>query len=80
MGTVHVPASKFVCLVRGLVSQPLTPRRYYGAQTARSLINFSIGKDVMPTSIIRAFGILKQVAAAAIRNPSIFIATFAGRG
>jgi fumarate hydratase class II len=37
--------------------------KYYGAQTARSLINFSIGKDVMPTSIIRAFGILKQGAA-----------------
>ena len=37
--------------------------RYYGCQTARSLINFDIGDDVMPRGIIRAFGILKQAAA-----------------
>ena len=37
--------------------------RYYGAQTARSMINFNIGNDVMPRSLIRAFGILKQAAA-----------------
>ncbi len=37
--------------------------KYYGAQTARSLINFDIGDDVMPRSLIRAFGILKQAAA-----------------
>src|SRR3989454_3631494 len=37
--------------------------RYYGAQTARSLIHFAIGKDVMPPEIIRAFGILKKAAA-----------------
>jgi len=37
--------------------------RYFGAQTARSLVNFDIGDDTMPRSIIRAFGILKQAAA-----------------
>ena len=37
--------------------------RYYGAQTARSLIHFDIGHDVMPRELIRAFGILKQAAA-----------------
>tara|TARA_B100000459_G_scaffold79833_1_gene44544 strand:+ start:3545 stop:5143 length:1599 start_codon:yes stop_codon:yes gene_type:complete len=37
--------------------------RYYGAQTARSLINFDIGEDRMPRPVIRAFGILKQAAA-----------------
>ena len=37
--------------------------RYFGAQTARSLINFDIGTDTMPPSVIRAFGILKQAAA-----------------
>jgi len=37
--------------------------RYYGCQTARSLINFDIGEDTMPLSVIRAFGILKQAAA-----------------
>src|SRR5216684_1960322 len=34
--------------------------RYYGAQTARSLIHFAIGKDTMPSELIRAFGILKK--------------------
>ena len=33
--------------------------RYYGAQTARSLIHFDIGKDTMPPELIRAFGIRK---------------------
>src|SRR5882724_8871251 len=37
--------------------------RYYGAQTARSLIHFAIGKDTMPPDLIRAFGILKKAAA-----------------
>src|SRR6202051_1576851 len=37
--------------------------RYYGAQTARSLIHFAIGKDLMPPELIRAFGILKKSAA-----------------
>jgi len=37
--------------------------RYYGAQTARSLIHFAIGKDVMPAKLIGAFGILKKAAA-----------------
>lgn len=37
--------------------------RYYGAQTARSLIHFDIGDDVMPRELIRAFGILKKAAA-----------------
>lgn len=45
----------------GIVEVPAD--RYYGAQTARSLINFKIGDDIMPRSIIRAFGILKQSAA-----------------
>src|SRR5256885_4480446 len=37
--------------------------RYYGAQTARSLIHFAIGKDTMPAELIRALGILKKAAA-----------------
>ncbi len=36
---------------------------YYGAQTARSLMNFKIGTERMPREIIRAFGILKKAAA-----------------
>jgi fumarate hydratase, class II len=37
--------------------------RYYGAQTARSLIHFHIGTDTMPRELIRAFGVLKKAAA-----------------
>ena len=37
--------------------------RYYGAQTARSLIHFAIGKDLMPPELIGAFGVLKKAAA-----------------
>jgi len=37
--------------------------RYYGAQTARSLIHFDIGRDTMPSELICAFGILKKAAA-----------------
>jgi len=42
--------------------------RYYGAQTARSLIHFAIGKDTMPPDLIRAFGILKKAAALVNRD------------
>jgi fumarate hydratase class II len=38
---------------------------YWGAQTARSLIHFAIGHDVMPRSVIRAIGVLKRAAAEA---------------
>ena len=37
--------------------------RYYGAQTARSLIHFRIGHETMPKSMVRAFGIIKKSAA-----------------
>lgn len=37
--------------------------KYYGAQTARSLLHFSIGRDRMPSELIRSFGILKKAAA-----------------
>jgi fumarate hydratase class II len=37
--------------------------RYYGAQSARSLIHFDIGDDVMPAEVIKAMGTLKKAAA-----------------
>src|SRR5690606_34394099 len=37
--------------------------KYYGAQTARSLMNFDIGGEKMPLEIVHAFGILKKAAA-----------------
>jgi len=39
--------------------------KYYGAQTARSLINFPIGVETMSPAIIRALGIIKRSAALA---------------
>ena len=37
--------------------------KYYGAQTARSLVHFKIGGDRFPREIIRALGVLKKAAA-----------------
>ena len=42
---------------------PVPADRYYGAQTARSLINFPIGTERMPVPLIRALGFIKQAAA-----------------
>jgi fumarate hydratase class II len=39
--------------------------KYYGAQTARSLVNFRIGTERMPAEVIRTFGIVKKAAALA---------------
>ncbi len=50
----------------GKIEVPLD--RYYGAQTARSLIHFAIGKDTMPPELIRAFGVLKKAAALVNRD------------
>lgn len=36
---------------------------YWGAATARSLIHFRIGKEKMPASLVKAFGIIKRAAA-----------------
>ncbi|WP_419914084.1 class II fumarate hydratase [Hoeflea sp.] len=37
--------------------------KYYGAQTARSLINFPIGGETLPRPLISALGVIKQAAA-----------------
>jgi len=44
---------------------PVPQDRYYGAQSARSLINFKIGTETMPAPLIRALGIVKMSAARA---------------
>jgi fumarate hydratase, class II len=46
--------------------------RYYGAQTARSLIHFAIGDDLMPRAILRGFGILKKAAATVNHDLGLF--------
>lgn len=42
--------------------------RYWGAQTARSLIYFPIGELTMPSQVIQALGLLKQAAAEVNRD------------
>ncbi len=42
---------------------PVPKDRYYGAQTARSLIHFDIGADRMPLEVVHAFGTLKKACA-----------------
>src|SRR5476651_2408478 len=42
---------------------PVPNDRYYGAQTARSLIHFDIGHDRIPLEVIHAFGVLKKACA-----------------
>ena len=37
--------------------------KYYGAQTVLSLCHFSIGRDLMPQELIKAFCIWKKAAA-----------------
>ncbi|MGH7727214.1 MAG: class II fumarate hydratase [Vulcanimicrobiaceae bacterium] len=52
---------------------PVPADRYYGAQSARSLIHFEIGegawpRDVMPREVIRAMALLKKAAALVNRD------------
>jgi fumarate hydratase class II len=47
---------------------PVPNDRYYGAQTARSLIHFDIGKDTIPLEVIHAFGVLKKACALVNRD------------
>lgn len=39
--------------------------KYYGAQTARAVENFKIGREFMPLDLIRAYGLIKSAAAQA---------------
>jgi fumarate hydratase class II len=52
--------------------------RYWGAQTQRSLLYFSIGHDNMPREVIRAMGILKKAAAEVNRDLGMLPAEKAG--
>ncbi|TFE72930.1 class II fumarate hydratase [Methylacidiphilum caldifontis] len=45
----------------GEVSVPAD--KYYGAQTARSLMHFAIGEEKMPLEVIRALALIKKAAA-----------------
>src|ERR1700761_4181586 len=45
----------------GMIEVPAD--RYWGAQTQRSLIHFSIGNDHMPAAVYHAYGYVKKAAA-----------------
>ncbi len=47
--------------------------KYYGAQTARSLMNFKIGGDRFPRELIRALGILKKLLRLQTKNLEHFL-------
>jgi fumarate hydratase class II len=42
--------------------------KFWGAQTARSLINFRIGTETMPPPLVRALGTIKRAAALANKD------------
>ncbi len=44
---------------------PVPHNVYWGAQTARSLIHFDIGEDILPPEMVKALGILKKACALA---------------
>jgi fumarate hydratase class II len=43
----------------------LPAESYYGAQTARAMVNFQIGSEKMPTEVIAALALIKKAAARA---------------
>ena len=45
--------------------------RYWGAQTQRSLKNFKIGGEKMPTPLIRALGVVKLAASSVNKDMGI---------
>ena len=46
----------------------VTNEKYWGAQTQRSILNFPIGWEKQPTSIVRALGIIKKACAEVNRD------------
>lgn len=50
---------------------------YYGAQTARSLINFKIGDEKLPRPLVRALGIVKKAAAMTNKDLEVLDANLA---
>src|SRR5271170_2806862 len=54
---------QFRCETDSMGEVQVPADKYFGAQTMRSLEHFSIGRDLMPPELIRAFGILKKACA-----------------
>ena len=43
-------------------------QKYWGAQTQRSIVNFPIGWERQPLSIVRALGVIKKASAITNRD------------
>src|SRR3954464_12324351 len=63
MSTLTEPATKTRVESDSMGKIEVPSNVYWGAQTQRSLLHFSIGRDTMPPELIRAFGILKKACA-----------------
>ena len=50
---------------------PVPEDKYYGAQSARSLLNFDIGRETFPREMIKALGVLKKAAAITNKDSGI---------
>jgi fumarate hydratase, class II len=66
MVTANLKGTRIETDSMGAIEVP--SERYYGAQTARSLVHFDIGdglwpRDVMPRKVVRAMAVLKKAAA-----------------
>ena len=69
--TEKQPATRVESDSMGKIEVPAD--KYYGAQSARSLIHFDIGegewpRDVMPRQVIKAMAVLKKAAALVNRD------------
>ncbi len=63
--TSHAAATQFRLESDSFGELQVPTDKYYGAQTARSIINFDIGVETMPIPLISALGTLKYCAAKA---------------
>jgi fumarate hydratase class II len=61
---IGIHASGTRCETDSMGEVEVPADRYWGAQTARSLIHFSIGNDHMPKQVYHAYGYVKKAAAA----------------
>ncbi len=75
MATAASPATRVERDSMGEIAVPAD--RYWGAQTARSLIHFDIGRDRIPKEVIYGFGVLKKAAALANRELGVLDADVA---
>jgi fumarate hydratase, class II len=65
---IGINASGTRCETDSMGAIDVPADRYWGAQTQRSLIHFSIGDDRMPKEVYHAYGYVKKAAANVIAD------------